>query len=143
MDPAIPTIVSVIVTGVVAIVSVLVPFIIEWRKSKQEKIAAEMERIDKSMLELLGELSNFRHWVMDDIEMSARRPIQQVFTDLQVKHYAWERAVWSRLNADDRGRVIELRQRFEKVHVPDELAKDVANLANEILSLTYSATRRI
>jgi len=143
MDPAVPAVVSVIVTGVVSISSIFVPFVIEWRRWVRGKKAAEFERIDESTLDLLSTLANLRHWVIRDIEMSAQRPIQQVYTNLQVKHYAWERAVWSRLEADDRRRVRELRQRFEFVHKPDEFRESVSDLSDEILSLAYIATNRV
>ena len=85
------------------------------------------------------EISNFRYPVWNDIEQSARRPLQQVQSDLRGKHYAWERAIWPLLDRKDQERVKVLRQKFESLSLQkiDALANELSDLSNEILSLAY------
>ncbi len=142
MDPAvIVAIISVLGTVLVAVLSILVPVVIDCRKSKRERDAVEVKMVDETALELLRHFSRFRHWTINDIEKSGDGTIQQAYTDLQVKHYAWEQAIWSRLSASDRERVRKLRKTFGDVHTPEALKGQVSDLSEEILSLTKAATK--
>ena len=141
--------VSVIVSGIVALSSLLVPIIIDWRKSNRGKTTVKIEKINSAALELLGHLSHFRHWVWGDIEASASGfPVQQVYTDMRVKHYAWEQAAWSHLDDHARERVRKLRRRFERLHTESDITKnasesDLPTLSDEILKLTHTAVKKL
>jgi hypothetical protein len=142
---SIVAILAMIVTGLVSILTGFVPVILDWRKSVRDREALEMSRIDQAMLELLGELSNFRHWVADDIEVAAECPLVAAYTKLQVKHYAWERAIWPRLSDEHREYARKLRREFEGLHEPDGIAnrergsEHLSELSERILSITYIA----
>lgn len=88
------TIVSVISTAAVSILSVFLPSLNESQRRKEERIDAEMKRIDETTLNFLREISNFRHWTHDSLKkIAGDREIEHLYTDLQVAQYAWERAM--------------------------------------------------
>lgn len=140
---------AVVVTGFVSVLNGFVPFLIDWRKAKRdearvdrEQLAAEIAKIDQTTLELLGHLSHFRHWTIDDIETSYHGSAQRAYSELRAKHYAWEVAVWARLEEKERRQVRELRTKFENVHTPNAVAPEVSDLSEQVLSVTKTATRR-
>jgi hypothetical protein len=133
------SIISVLGTVSIAIFSVVAPHFFDLKKVKLEAKTAQVRKINETALELLGRLSHLRHWVSQDIVASAGESVQQVYTELQVKHYAWEQAIWSKLNSDDQERVRKLRHEFEGVHTPDAFKDRISDLSEEILSLTKVA----
>jgi hypothetical protein len=133
--------ISVITTGLVSILSIFVPIIIESRKSRQASISAEKERVDTATLDLLREISHFRSPVQGDIEFSSRRPVQQVISDMQIKHYAWERAIWDKIGEKHQEQVVAVRKKFESLswHNLNEIATQLSNVTDEILTLSRIA----
>jgi hypothetical protein len=144
MDPTIVTLISVITTGLVSILSVFVPIILESRKAAQAKISAERDRLETTTLDLLREISNFRRPIEFDIEMSSTRPVQQVLSDMQVRHYAWECAIWYKIDEKYQEQVRALRQKFELMSSQNlgELARQLSDVTDEILTLTRIASAR-
>jgi hypothetical protein len=144
MDVAV---VSVLVSGIVAVSSLAVPIIVDKLRSSRERTAADLERVNTTTLDLLGELVHFRHWYQRDLEESSGRPIQQVYADLQRKHYAWERAIMPRLDEAGRDSVKKMRKRFEGIHAIEHITKDASSstlpdLSDEVLQLAYLATEK-
>ncbi len=144
MDVAV---ISVVVSGIVAICSLAVPIIVDERRSNRERTAADLARVNTTTLDLLGALVHFRHWHQRDLEESSGRPIQQVYAELQRKHYAWERAIMPRLDEAGRESVKKMRKEFESTHTIDHITKDASSstlpdLSHEILHLAYLATEK-
>lgn|GEM_PF-1775806 len=140
---------SVFGTITVAILTAIIPAIANWRRLRQEWSLAELERIDRSAVDLLRELSNFSSWTQESFEkIAGERPVEQLAIDLRTKYYAWERAVWARLNLDDRNKAKEIRKRFESLHRHDDISSspdksDLPDLSDRILSLTDIAVIRV
>jgi hypothetical protein len=140
------TAVSVIAAAAVSIFSVFLPSHYERQRRKEEKVDAEVRRIDETTLSFLGQLSNFRHWRYESLEkVAADRPVEHLYTSLQVAQYAWERAIWPRLDDQGHSRVRIIRARLEGVHTPDDLSRgpgdsDVPALAEEILALARAVS---
>jgi hypothetical protein len=143
IDSSVITLVSVVATALVSILSVFVPVLVDWWKAKRQEKAAQAEETDKAALGLLANLAPFRHAVYNDIGFSAERDPVKLHSDLQVSHYAWERAVWPRLDDKDRDRVRKLRETFETVRDPSEYTRRMQELSDEILAVTYIASRRV
>ena len=140
MDPAlVVAIVSVVGTVLVSVLSVFVPMIVDAKKRKEERREASLERIRTSSLDLLSHLAHFRHWDISDIEDSARAPIQQVYSQLRVRAYAWEQAVWPKIDQASRDKVRSLRTEFEAVHTPAALKDKYHQISDEVLSITKDA----
>lgn len=135
------TAISVISAASVSILSVFLPSHYERQRRKEEKVDAEVKRIDETTLGFLKELSNFRHWTTDSLkEIAGDRAVEHLYTDLQVAQYAWERAIWLSLDDQGRGKVKRIRTRLEGVHSPNDLSidsadSDVPALAEKILTL--------
>lgn len=145
MDAAL---VSVITSGLVAILSLVVPIVIDYRKSIRESKFAKVEALNQTTLELLGQLSHFRYRIWGDIEESAAKPIQQITSELRSKHYAWERAIWAPLNQSERDRVKGLRKKFENVAWAEDIksektTSEVSELSDEILDLSFIAGEKL
>ncbi|HNT76394.1 MAG TPA: hypothetical protein PKH77_15370 [Anaerolineae bacterium] len=142
------TAISVISAATVSVLSVFLPSYYERRRRKEDKIDAEVKKIDETTLDFLRNLSKFRHWDYDSLEKIAEdRAVQYLYTDLQVTQYAWERAIWSRLDAQGRDKIKSIRTRLEGVHTPNDLSRgvgdsDVPALADEILALARSVNGR-
>jgi len=142
------TAISVISAATVSILSVFLPSHYERQRRKEEKVDAEVRRIDETTLGFLKELSNFRHWTYESLEkIAGDRAVEHLYTDLQVAQYAWERAIWLRLDDQGRGKVKNIRTKLEGVHTPNDLSKgpndsDVPALADEILSLARAVNGR-
>lgn len=145
MDQTLVTLISVITASLVSILSIFVPMILDSRKAKRVSTLAERDRLETTTLDLLRELSNFRTPIWDSIEKSAGCPVQQAQSNLQVRHYAWECAIWSRLDQSHQQRVITLRERFEGLSMQEigKLAKQVSDTSDEILALTRIASARL
>jgi hypothetical protein len=105
----------------------------------------ETEKIQGATKELLRELAHFHHWTIGDIQESAGLAIEQVYTNLKFKCYAWRQTIWPRLDTEDQRQVEKIRQRLEGVHTPDDLSNEtsseVPDLVDKILSLDYVATK--
>jgi hypothetical protein len=142
LNPTLITLISVITTGLVAILSIFVPIIIESLKARQANISSEKEKIDTATLDLLREIAHFRDPVPHNVESSSRRPVQQTISDLQIKHYAWERAIWNKIGEKHQGQVVILRQKFESMSQRNlvELANQLSDVTDEILALTRIAS---
>lgn len=140
---------SVFGTITVAVLTAIIPAIANWQKLKQEWSLAELERIDRAAVDLLRELSNFSSWTYESFKkIAGERPVEQLSIDLRAKYYAWERAVWSRLNLGNREKAKEIRKRFEDLHTYDDISSgpdksDLPVLSDKILSLTYIAASRV
>ena len=145
---------AILVTGFVSLVTAIVtlvtgfalPLVLDWQRAKREEAAierekatAELDGIHKVTNDLLGHLAHFRHWEVNDIEASCGRPAQEAYSTLRAKHYAWEQVVRPRLKDEDKERVTDLRRKFEDIHTPNSIHRDVSKLSEEILSLTYIA----
>ena len=140
MEPALAVaFVSVIGTVLVSILSVFVPVIVDGKKRNQHKEEASMERIRKSSLDLLSHLAHLRHWKIEDIEDSAGAPIQQVYSELRVKHYSWEQSIWSKIGQSNRDTVRNLRKEFESVHTPAGLKDRYSDISEDVLSIAKDA----
>jgi hypothetical protein len=68
--------------------------------------------------------------------------VVKLHSDLQLSHYAWERAVWAHIDDRNKDRVRRLRGIFEATRDPSEYTGQMQELAEEILSLTQLATSR-
>ena len=143
IDPLIITLVSVVAAALVSILSIFIPVLVNWYKAKRQEKVAQAEEIDKSVLDLLGNLAPFRHPDYIDIGISAECPTVKLLSDLQVSHYVWERSVWPHLGDEDRNRVRRLRKTFETVRNFSEYTKQMQGLSDEILAITYIASRRV
>lgn len=141
MDSAIiVALVSVIGTVVVSIVSVIVPTWFQWRKSKQEKIAAEREKIRESAADLFRHLANFRFRALADIEGSAGVSFQQAYSEVRASEAMWEVAVFSRLVSDERETIRRMRlEEFGK----DRLGENVMQITDEAVRFTQIALERV
>jgi len=137
--------ISIITTGLVSILSIFVPIIIESRKLRQASISSEKDKLDTATLDLLREISHFRSPVQGDIEYSSQRVLQQVVSDLQIKHYAWERAIWNNLDETHQKQIVAVRKSFEKLSRNNlgELAKQLSDVTDEILSLSRIGSNRL
>ena len=140
---------AVMMTGAVSILTGFVPVFIEWRKAKREEstvkreqLAAEIARIDQTASALLSHLSHFRHYELEDIQISYNGPAQRAYSELRAKQYDWEVAVWATLEDKERQQVRELRTVFEKVHTPSAVTSKLPELSEQILSITKAATVR-
>jgi hypothetical protein len=140
--------IGVISTAVVSILSVFLPAHYERQRRKEERTDAETKRFDESTLDFLRELANFRHWDPESLKKIARdREVEHLYTDLQVAQYAWEWAIWSRVDTQGRDRVKSIRTRLEGVHTHNDLSRgpgnsDVPALADEILALARAVNGR-
>jgi hypothetical protein len=144
MDPAIlVAIISVSGTIIISILNVLVPLITEKRKAKREEQKEEFELVHKSSTELLSQLSHFKHHVIADIESSANSPVQQVYSDLRMKFYAWEQAIWPFIKPEQRKVVVDIRQEIEDVHTPVDLRDNYFEVSDEILRISKLATEKV
>ena len=130
------TIVSVIMSGVVAVAGILITplmnLITERAKWSQERKAAEIESIDNSTIELLEKLAIFR----------AGRLQTQEYIYLLGKYYAWERAVWPHCKDAEHKQVINLRAKFESKAL-QTLHDEEPDLADKILELAHIASKRV
>lgn len=145
MDAAL---VSVITSGLVAILSLVVPIIIDYRKSERESKSAKVDALNRTTLDLLAQLAHFRYRIWADIEESAAKPLQQITSELRSKHYAWERSIWSALNQAEKARVKFLRTKFENTSWADDIKSDesgseVSDLSDEILTLAFIAGEKL
>jgi hypothetical protein len=140
--------IGVISTAVVSILSVFLPSYYERQRRKEEKADAEIKRFDESTLDFLRELANFRHWNDCSLKkIAGDRAVEHLYTDLQVAQYAWERAIWSRLDAQGREKVKSIHARLEGVHTCNDLSRgagdsDIPALAEEILALARAVNGR-
>jgi hypothetical protein len=144
LNPTVITLISVITTGLVSILSIFLPSVIEWLKARQANISSEKDRIETTTLDLLREISHFRRPIQFDIESSSGRSVQQTISDMQVKHYAWERAIWNKVGEKNQKQIITLRQKFESMSGQNlgELAQQLSDVTDEILTLTRIASDR-
>ena len=140
---------AVVVTGIVAVLNGFVPFLIDWRKAEREEdtverqeSAAQAATIDQTTIELLGTLSHFAFRILPEVMVSYDGPAQQACSELRAKHYAWERSIWSRLEDTERQRVRALRSHFESMDAVDTIRRNVSSLSDEVLSVTYIASKR-
>jgi hypothetical protein len=143
VDSSIITLVSVITAGLVSILGVLVPVLTDFLKAKREENSAQMKEIDKATMDLLEIIAPLRNTDQTKVGYSAERAPFILQSDLQAKHYAWERAVWHHLRDNDRDRVRRLRGIFETVRNISEYTKQMQELSDEILAVSYIANRRI
>ena len=145
VDSTVIALISVITTGLVSVLSIFVPIIIETRKSRQAGISARKDKLDMATLDLLREISHFRSPVQGDIEYSSQRLLQQVIADLQIKHYAWERAIWNNLDEKHQEQIVAVRKRFESLSRNNlgELASQLSKVTDEILTLSRIASNRL
>lgn len=144
LNPTLITLISVITTGLVSVFSIFVPIIIESIKTRKANIFAEKDKIETTTLDLLREISHFRRPVEFDIESSSRRPVQQTISDMQIRHYAWERAIWSRIDEKHQQQVIIIRHKFESLSQQNlnELSQKLSDVTDEILTITRKASER-
>jgi hypothetical protein len=149
MSPeSIVAIIAVIITGIVSVVNGFIPLLINWITTRRESEKEIIQRIDQTTIELLKELSNFRHWVAKDIKDAAGTSLIKAYTNLQVKQYAWERAVWNQLDNNFQNRVRQLRFELETLHTPTAISNEkrgtshLSELSSEILAITNMATNR-
>ena len=91
-----PAIVSVIVTGFVAIATVigqpLISLIIESRKWNREQRSAERERIDKAAVTVLSQISPF---LSGDVKSATNMTAAAALRQLHSSYYEWHWAVWA------------------------------------------------
>jgi hypothetical protein len=142
-DLGIISLISVISLAIVAIASILAPFLtslindsIKW---KREANAAEMQKIDDRTVELLESLSKFRS---GNIVVATGRPAEEAYSKVLSQYYAWERVIWFRCKDADRERAKQLRTSFENGNFKT-LFESGPMIANEILALAYKASERI
>jgi hypothetical protein len=142
------TAISVVAAAAVSILSVFLPSRYEQQRRKEEKVDAEIKRIDQCTLDFLHELANFRHWTSESLKKAGGdRELEQLYTDLQVAQYAWERGIWSKLDASGREEVKDIRRKLEGVHTHNDLSRgpgdsDVPALSEKILNLARAVNGR-
>jgi len=143
IDPNLITLISVIAAASVSVLSIFVPIIVESLKARQVRISSEKERLESATVELLRELSHLGRPIQGDVERSSSRPMQQVFSDLQVKHYVWERAIWNKLPEKYQKNVKTLRVKFESLPSSQKISdvsQHLSEITEEILTLTRIAS---
>jgi hypothetical protein len=143
IDPNLITLISVVAAGSVSVLSIFVPIIVESLKARQARISSEKDKLEAATVELLRELSYLGRPIQGDIERSASRPMQQVFSDLQVKHYVWERAIWNKVSEKNQKNIKALRVKFEKLSSSQkisDISQQLSEITDEILSLTRIAS---
>ncbi|MGC1376493.1 MAG: hypothetical protein WA821_09725 [Anaerolineales bacterium] len=143
IDSSIITLVSVIAAGLVSILSVFVPVLTDSLKAKRQEKSDRTKEIDKATLDLLEKIAPFRHTDYNKIGNAGGNDPSILQSDLQAKHYAWERAVWPRLHDNDRDRVRKLRVVFETAHNLSEYTQKMQGVSDEILAVAYIATQRV
>lgn len=137
------TVISVISSGCVAIAGIMLPMLVnlfnEHVKWSREQKSSRAKRIDSSSIELLDVLADFRS---GNIAHATQRPIEEVYSNLLSKYYAWERTIGLYCKESEQERVRKLRAKFEERNY-DSLYKNSADLANEILALSHFAEKRV
>jgi hypothetical protein len=154
--------ISIISTAVVSIVGVVVPFWLEKARADREEARQqaqlrrnELAEIDRAAQDLLSMLATFKGPTLKDVEVTLTKSgvavnAAQAGTILQSKFYAWESEVWKELSASARSEVKTLRATIERTIMPSEyhpetanpLAESMPEIADQVLTLTWSATGR-
>lgn len=143
IDSNLITLISVITAASVSVLSIFVPIIVESLKARQARATSERDRLESATVELLRELSHLGRPIQGDVERSSNRPMQQVFSDLQVKHYVWERAIWKKLPEKYQVDVKTLRVKFESLlsnQKINDISQHLSEITEEILTLTRIAS---
>jgi hypothetical protein len=143
IDSSIITLVSVITAGLVSVLGVLVPVLTDLWKAKRQQKPSQAHEIDKTALDLLGKITPLRHTDYNKVGHSAEQDPFKHQSDLQASHYAWECAVWHHLNDNSKARTNKLRKIFETTQNLSEYTKQMQELSDEILAITYIANCRV
>jgi predicted P-loop ATPase len=122
----------------------LVPVLLDWKKSKRERIAAEQERIHEASVKLLRNLANFRHLEQEDQTLAAGLPShQQVTAEMRGSYDAWGLVVMPRLDVSQQERVEEIRKKeLGRGNLKNTEAQDIA-MSTEIFELTWTAIKNV
>jgi hypothetical protein len=140
-EPSI-ALVSVIVSGIVAISSVVFPILLnlisESSKWKREKNLHIIEIINSTTINLLDTIADFRS---GDVREATGETTSKKLSDAISNYYSWERAIWQKLNTEDQNEIKKLRKKFEDADY-HSLFSDGPSLADQILDISAKAIDR-
>jgi|MTBAKSStandDraft_1061840.scaffolds.fasta_scaffold59030_3 hypothetical protein len=112
-DQSLTAVISVITSGVIAILSVIFPVInllIEKARLEREIKAAESKNINEITDHLLSNLADF---LSGNVSSATDYSIEKAKSSIISSFYAWERVVRQRLDASERIEIKSLRRNFE------------------------------
>lgn len=136
-------IVSVIVSGIVAISSVIFPIIVNFitdrARWKREQKSIEINSLNEATNYLLRMLANFRS---GNVTTATKDTKEKAMSDIIHAFYSWERCVWVRLNGDEQDTIKDLRKKFETGNY-QSFFDDGPTLVDKILTNTDTVIRRI
>lgn len=145
MEPEISPIgvISVIMSGIVAIVSVVTPLIINYYSEKgkweREKKASQIISIINSTTALLDKLAIFRTGAVQEATGAHHR---KVLGETISAFYTWERVLWALVEENDRDSIKHLRKEFEDGS-SGTLYDEGPKLADSILKISFNAQKAI
>lgn len=132
--------VSVIVSGCVALGTIVIPpilnFIFNLMESGKSRKDVELGKIDQATEALLSALVLYRAMLV----YSGTQP--EKLADLLGKCYAWEQTVWPHFKQIDPDRLTKLRHDFEQV-TKQNVGTQSSRLANEVYELTRLAIKAV
>ena len=112
-----PAVVSVVVSGCVAILAVAIPLvsnlILDRQKWMRERRLSTVQEINHTTQELLESLNDYWAHNFEPSGNIIRAGIlnwQQLDSQIMSRYSAWEQAIWAHLNADERVTVRNIRK---------------------------------
>jgi hypothetical protein len=129
---------------IVAVLSGLLPALLDSKRAERERVASEQEKIREAAVKLLRNLANVRHRDNDGQQCAAGLPhFEQVAADLRGAYDAWALVVMSRLDASQRDRVTAIRENeLGRDDLRDPKVQDLSR-STEIFELTWIASRNV
>lgn len=136
-------IVSVITSGLIAILSVIFPLLLnlltERAKWERENKSAELKNINEITNYLLNNIADFRS---GNVSSATRNSIEKAKSSIISSFYTWERVMRQRLNDSERIEIKTLRKEFEDGDYKTLYEKGPI-LADKILEITALVSDRI
>lgn len=132
-----------LVSAVAVFFSAFVPAILDHRKAKRDRIAAEQERIRDAANKILRHLANFRHTGQEDqVKASGFPSHQQATAEMRGAYDAWALVVMPRLDTARRERVQDIRHELGRGELRETEGKDIS-VSTELFDLTWIATENV
>jgi len=140
------TIISVIVSGCVAVAALLAPllvnFVSEERKWARERKAVQASRVDQSTMDLIQAVAPLLIGSWSYAQDATGRDWRPMYADLRGKYYAWERALWPHCNNGEREHLKEMRAKLATAKTSD-LVNLASEFADEVLTLAHTVSERM
>jgi hypothetical protein len=131
---------AILITGVVAVASLLLPLVIERLKWRAERRDSTVEAIDSASMDLLKHIAILKS---GNVELATQRPFAEIFSRMLADQYIWEQRVRPYLKVSELERLRQIRERAEGCRSSQGLHPSEPDLAREVLDLTETARERV